>query len=187
MGWNINSFRLGEYETILKLKKLVPGLLVMALLLSVVMSGCSQTQDITEQDRQAITAAAISYQTEGGVYNADSYEVVKLTKGDIVYGMLPGQSVFYEDQATVDMAKGSYKTLYSLLQIRPHPVYGYRTKLGKYEVVEDMYVAAGKCLANKTITVDGKTETLGDGGGFQYVIFDYESKLKLLEEIDLHE
>ena len=151
------------------------------------MSGCGQGRGITEKEKQAITDAAISYQTEDGVYEADSYDVTKLTKGDIIYGMLPGQSVFYTDQATVNTGKGSYKTLYNLIQIRPHPVYGYRTKLGKYEVLEDMYVAAGKCLANKTITADGKTETLGDGGGFQYVIFDYESKLKLLEETDLHE
>ncbi len=160
----------------LKLKKLVPVLLVTVLLLIAVLSGCSQTQDITGEERQAIIAAAVSYQTEGGVYNADSYEVVKLAKGDIIYGMLPGQSVFYGDKATVDKAQGSYKTLYSLLQICPHPVYGYRTKVGKYEVLADM-----------TITVDGKVETLGDGGGFQYVILDYENTLKLLEETGLHE
>ena len=171
----------------LKLKKMVPVLLVTVLLLASVLSGCSQTQDITGEERQAIIAAAVSYQTEGGVYNADSYEVVKLAKGDIIYGMLPGQSVFYGDKATVDKAQGSYKTLYSLLQICPHPVYGYRTKVGKYEVLADMHVAAGTCLANKTITVDGKVETLGDGGGFQYVVLDYENTLKLLEETDLHE
>jgi len=171
----------------LKLKQLIPVSLVTALLLLVVISGCWQAQDIAEQDRQNIIATAVSYQTDGGVYKADSYEVVKLTKGEIIYGMLPGQSVFYGDQATIDKAKGSYKILYNLFQVRPHPIYGYRTKLGKYEVLEDMYIAAGKCLANKTITVDGKTEVLGDGGGFQYVILDYSSKVKLLEETNLHE
>lgn len=170
-----------------KMKNFVSILLALALLLSVAATGCTQMQGVSEKDRQEITAAAISYQTEGGVYKADSYEVVKLSKGDIIYGLLPGQSAFYTDQTTVDMGKGSYKTLYSLLQVRPHPVYGYRTRLGKYEVLEDMYVAGGTCLANKTITIDGKTETLGDGGGFQYVILDYQSKVQLLEETDLHE
>jgi hypothetical protein len=174
-----------------KLKKLAGILFTLILLLSLLpLSGCgtiSKTPDILEKERQAIIAQAISYQTEGGVYQADIYEVTKLKKGDIIYGMLPGQSVFYLDKATADMGKGNYKTLYTLAQIRPHPIYGYRTKLGKYEVLEDMYVPCGTCLANKTITIDGKNENLGDGGGFQYVIFDYESKLKLLEEITLNE
>jgi CubicO group peptidase (beta-lactamase class C family) len=143
--------------------------------------------DLTQAEKQAIINKAISYQTEGGVYKADTYEVTKLKKGDIIYGMLPGQSVFYLDKASADFGKGSYKTLYALAQIRPHPIYGYRTKLGQYEVLEDMYVPCGMCLANNTITIDGKNEKLGEGGGFQYVIFDYESKLKLLEEKNLNE
>ena len=174
-----------------KLKKLAGILFMLLFLLSIVIfSGCgttAKTQDISQNEKQSIIAQAISYQTKGGVYNADTYEVTKLKKGDIIYGMLPGQSAFYLDNATKDLGKGSYKTIYALAQIRPHPVYGYRTILGKYEVLEDMYVACGICLANKTITIDGKNEKLGDGGGFQYVIFDYESKLKLLEEKNLNE
>ena len=77
--------------------------------------------------------------------------------------------------------------LYALLQVRPHPIYGYRTQLGKYEVLADMYVAAGKALANKEIFIDGKTEDLGNGDGFQYLVLDYKESLKLLEQIDLHE
>ena len=173
------------------MKKWAGILFTLILLLSILpLSGCGTTakaQDISPNEKQAIIAQAISYQTEGGVYQADTYEVAKLNKGDIIYGMLPGQSAFYLDKATADMGKGSYKTLYALLQIRPHPVYGYRINLGKYEVLEDMYVACGSCLANKMITIDGKNENLGDGGGFQYVIFDYESKLKLLEETTLNE
>lgn len=175
-------------KTLLKLSRLIPvGLLLILLLSIVASSGCGQSQGIIEEDNQAMVAAAISYQTEGGIYSADSYEVTKLKKGDIIYGMLPGQSIFYTDKATIDKGKGSYKTLYNLSQIRPHPVYGYRTKLGKYEVLEDIYVASGKSLANREIDIKGVIEFLGDGGGSQYVVFDYQSKLKLLEETDLHE
>ncbi|MEG2687476.1 MAG: hypothetical protein RR954_10265 [Christensenellaceae bacterium] len=46
-----------------------------------------------------------------------------------------------------------------------------------------MDVASGKCLANTT--VDGKAT--GDGGGAQYVIPDFENKLKVVETVDLHE
>jgi hypothetical protein len=147
--------------------------------------GC--TQAISESEKKAITDAAVSYQTQGQVYSADTYQVVKLKKGDMIYGMLPGQTPFYTDQATVDAGKESYKTLYSLLQIRPHPVYGYRTQLGRYEVLTDMNVASGKCLANKAITIEGKTETLGDGGGFQYVIIEFKDKVKLVDQSELHE
>jgi hypothetical protein len=171
----------------LKIFRLISLVLLLFLLSSAaVLTGCS-LQDISVMEKQAIIDKAVSYQTEGSTYSADSYQAVKLKKGNIIYGMLPGQSVFYTDQGTVDKGQGSYKTLYSLLQIRPHPVYGYRTKLGKYEVTEDVYVAAGNCLANKKITVEGKPEDLGEGGGYQYVVFDFAAKLKMLEEADLHE
>jgi hypothetical protein len=168
-----------------KLNRLIAIIMVLSLVVTA-LSGC-HGGGLPESDRQAIISAAVSYQTEGNVYHADSYEVVKLKKGEIIYGLLPGQSVFYADKATVDKGNGSYKSLYALLQVRPHPVYGYRTKLGKYEAQADMYVASGICRANTTITIDGKTENLGAGGGFQYVVFDYTTKLKLLEETDLHE
>jgi hypothetical protein len=143
--------------------------------------------EISAKEKQDLIDRTIHYQTEGDVYHADSYEVVKLKKGDIIYGMLPGQSVFYTDEATLKAGDGSYQTMYRLLQIRPHPVYGYRTNVGKYELLEDAYMTAGVCRANRQITVDGKAENLGDGGGYQYVVFDFSNKLKLLEEITLHE
>jgi len=159
----------------LKLRWLSFLVIVLAsLLLSVGASACSGAQDIGADQKNTIIVQAVAYQTEWGIYKADSYEVTRLRKGDIIYGMLPGQSAFYTDKATVDAGKSSYEALYSLLQIRPHPVYGYRTKLGKYEVLEDMNVASGKITANREITVDGKTEFLGNGGGFQYVVFDFE-------------
>jgi hypothetical protein len=183
----------------MKIKKLALVFLALALVAVTALSGCGAVAHliglgesepslaISAPEQQAIIDKAVAYQTEGGVYNADSYIVTQLEKGAVIYGMLPGQSVFYTDKGTVDAGKGSYKAMYSLMQIRPHPVYGYRTKLGKYEVLQDMYVATGKCFANETITVDGVTETLGEGGAIQHVIFDYETSLKLLEEIDLHE
>jgi hypothetical protein len=167
--------------------KMASVILLLALFVSfLAISGCT-AQDIAGKDKQALISAAVAYQTEDGIYSADSYKIVNLKKGDIIFGMLPGQSVFYTDEATIKAGKGSYKTLYSLMQVRPHPVYGYRTKLGTYEVLSDMDVPAGKCLANKTVTIDGKTEILGDGGGFQYVVFDFSDRLKLLEESNLHE
>jgi hypothetical protein len=168
-----------------KFYRLISLVLIFAVLLTV-LSGCHHS-GITAAEKQSIIDAAVAYQTDGNIYHADSYDVVKLPKGAIIYGMLPGQSVFYTDNATIDKGRGSYKELYTLLQVRPHPTYGYRTRLGKYEVLEDTYVASGLCLANSVIIIDGQTENLGAGGGLQYVVFDFDKKLKLLEETDLHE
>ena len=87
----------------LRSKKVLSIGLVLVLLLSILaLFGCNQAGGISDNDQQTIIAAAIQNQTDGGVYKPDSYEVVKLKKGDIIYGMLPGQSAFYTDQATVD-------------------------------------------------------------------------------------
>lgn len=138
---------------------------------------------ISDAEKQEIIDAAVALQTSGGTYKADAYDVVLLHAGDVIYGMLPGQSAFYTDLATVESCDGSYVEMYRKLQMLPHAEYGYRTQLGAYEVKEDMWVATGICLANSVI--DGVEA--GPGGGTQYVIPDYEQVLELTETVDLHE
>lgn len=142
-----------------------------------------QTGSITDAEKQEIIDAAVALQTSGGTYKADAFDVVRLSAGDTVYGMLPGQSAFYTDLATVESCDGSYVKMYEKLQMLPHAEYGYRTQLGAYTVKEDMWVATGICLANSVI--DGVEA--GPGGGTQYVIPDYEQVLELTETVDLHE
>lgn len=140
--------------------------------------------DIGEAEENAIVSEAVDIQAgDGSSYKADTFCVVELKAGDVIYGMLPGQSAFYTDAATVEACRGSYTTMYEMLQMLPHPEFGYREQLGSYTVKEDIWAAAGYCLANSTI--DG--EFAGPGGGFQFVIPDYESVLELSETIDLHE
>lgn len=131
----------------------------------------------------AVVDAAVALQTDGGTYHADVFHAVELHKGDIIYGMLPGQSAFYTDLSTVEACDGSYVAMYERLQMVPHPEFGYREQLGVYTVNEDAVVASGYCLANDTI--DGTTA--GPGGGVQFVIPEYEELLELTQTVDLHE
>ncbi len=144
---------------------------------------CSCAASIPDAEKQAIIDEAIAIQTDGGTYQADEYSVIQLKKGDKIYGMMPGQSAFYTDKATVDKAEGSYVKLYEMLQISPHPEFGYRTQIATYEVLKDMWVATGKCLANSEVS--GKPT--GAGGGEQFVVPDYETSLKNIETVDMHE
>lgn len=138
--------------------------------------------DISAEQAKEITDEAAAIQTGGGTYGGDVYYVVELHKGDVIFGMLPGQSAFYTDLTTVEMCQGSYIEMYRRLQMLPHVEYGYREQLGVYEVQEDMYVASGFCLANSEIN----GTYAGPGGGLQYVVPDFEDDLKLIETRDLH-
>lgn len=138
---------------------------------------------LTEQAQQAIIQEAVEVQAgDGSSYHADVFHVEQLKEGDVIYGMLSGQSAFYTDGATVEACYGSYIVMYEALQMLPHPEYGYRTQLGVYRVKEDLWVAAGYCLANSEI--NGTYS--GPGGGYQYVIPNYEEVLELTQTVDLH-
>jgi hypothetical protein len=157
------------------------------IVLSLCLCACTTTDTSknspTTSEEQAIIDQAVTLQTEGDTYEADDFDVTELKKGDQIYGMLPGQSAFYTSQATVEEAGGSYIKLYNLLQMLPHPEYGYRTQLGTYEVQEDMWVATGLCLVNSEVS----GQFTGDGGGAQFVVPDYATSLKLISTEDLHE
>lgn len=142
----------------------------------------TDTPDISKAEQTEIIDAAAALQTSGGTYSADVFHVVELKAGDIIFGMLPGQSSFYTDMATVEACEGSYIEMYERLQMLPHPEFGYREQLGSYTVLKDTWVACGYCLANDEIG----GEYAGPGGGFQYVIPEYENVLELADTIDLH-
>lgn len=137
---------------------------------------------VGQEQAQQIIQAAADWQTYDGTYRADIYHVVELRAGERILGMLPGQSAFYTNADTLAASGDSYVAMYALLQMLPHPEYGYREQVGVYEVREDMWVATGYCLANSVIG----DQWSGAGGGVQYVIPDFEDALDLVETIDLH-
>ncbi|WP_186454740.1 hypothetical protein [Nitrospirillum amazonense] len=131
---------------------------------------------LSAQDRLAIDEAKAD-QVKWG-YAADEWEMKDLKAGDKVYGGLPGQSAYYTDIQTLENAGGSRTDLFQSLQVKEHPEFGYRPKVGEYEVINDARVPFGTVKANPG---------LGDGGGSQYFISDYADNLRLVREIQLGE
>ena len=109
-------------------------------------------------------------------YKADNWSTNTLKKGDYVYGGIPGQSAYYTTEETLKSAKGSATSLFQSLQVTPHKIFGYRTEMGKYEVLKDMTVPFGKVKANPD---------LGNGGGDQFFIKPYDKNLKLVDKLKL--
>lgn len=107
-----------------------------------------------------IKMAAIAYQTNGGTYKADNFSVALLPAGTKIYGMIPYQSAFYTDQATVERAK-DWAELYKLLQIKLPTEYEPRKGFATYKTTLDMWIAVGNCYNN---------QQFGIGGGYQYVM-----------------
>lgn len=140
--------------------------------------GARQAAKIIIKEAQAI-------QKNAG-YAVDEFTTTSIKRGDKVYGMVPGQSAWYTNLEAVESGGGSYKKMYEGLQIPPHEKFGYRNKIAVYEVTEDMTVATGQALANKTIETPKGVKYLGDGGFTQYVIPE-QSKLKLIKIIELSE
>lgn len=111
------------------------------------------------QQAQIIAAAQV-LQTAGGAYHADNFKVIRLANGTTLYALLPFQSNFYTDLATISTA-ATPEALSRTLQIMAHPTHGYRQGLGAYTLQTDLYVASGQCLNNNMY---------GAGGGTQYVL-----------------
>lgn len=123
----------------------------------------------------AAIAAAKADQVKWG-YAADDWGVMELKAGDKILGGLPGQSAYYSNASTLNAAGNSRVSFFESLQVKPHAQFGYRPKIGEYEVVKDMTVPFGTAQANPSF---------GSGGGSQFFVDDYASSLRLLREIPL--
>lgn len=120
-------------------------------------------------------------------YALDEFTTITLKKGTKIYGLAPGQSTWYTNLEALEKSGYSYKKMYEGLQIAPHDVFGYRKQVTVYELTEDVTVATGKALANKSIKTAEGIKYLGEGGHTQYVVSDYSKMLKAVNTINLHE
>ena len=113
-----------------------------------------------------------------GNYKTDQWQLGPLKQGDQVYGGIPGQSSYYTSRKTLDNSNLDREQLFQSLQVTPHPEFGYRPKVGVYELQRDLpRVPYGKVRANPD---------KGVGEGDQFWIRNYEKDLKLVDEIDLN-
>lgn len=125
-------------------------------------------------DSFSIGSARLDQLTWG--YLPDEWSMANLSAGSTVLGGLPGQSAYYTTHSTLEAAGRSREALFNSLQVLPHPEFGYRPKMGVYEVQQPISVPFGTVQANPN---------LGVGMGDQYFIQNYQNYLKLVGEIDL--
>ncbi|MFT3737202.1 MAG: hypothetical protein QM786_00410 [Breznakibacter sp.] len=113
----------------------------------------------------------------GGVYTGvDEWYIVEIPKGTKIYGGLPGQSEFYSVEKTITDVNYDKIEYWKSLQVQENPTFGYRPKVGTYEVQETIKVAIAKTTANPQF---------GSGGAWQVFVDDFTNKLKLVNEIPL--
>ena len=87
---------------------------------------------------------ARSLQESGNDPGKDNYVNINLKKGDVIYGLTPGQSSFYTTLSSIKNSDFSKVKLNQGLQIAAHPKLDYRKMVTAYEVLEDTQVAFSK-------------------------------------------
>lgn len=111
---------------------------------------------------------ASSFQGASTAYVSDIWGAVELAPGDKVYGGYPGQSEYYTNAETIRAYASSPVAIWAALQVKTNLNYGRRVQLAEYMVLYPVCVPAGHCTNN---------DDYGPGGGFQYLIKDYQQLL----------
>lgn len=124
----------------------------------------------------AIVDSAKNFQGHGEYPGVDDWFAVEIDMGRVVLGGLPGQSAFYSILQTYYLSGGIKEAYWKMLQVKPHPVFGYRSLLGCFQINYRIHVAISKTLANPQY---------GAGGGWQLYIPDYSTSLTKFAEITL--
>jgi YD repeat-containing protein len=119
---------------------------------------------------------AKSVQIESG-YNADDWLRGSLKKGDVIYSLSPNRKPeFFTSLETLQAGSFDSSAVSRALQVKEHPIFGYRPDVTGYRVTQDFDVLFGKTRANPQF---------GPGGGDQYLIRDYGKYLEPITTIDL--
>jgi RHS repeat-associated protein len=96
----------------------------------------------------APSTIARTFQGTRNYPGVDRFRDVMLKKGTIIFGGYPGQSAFYTTMSAMRRAGESATSLFGGLQVRFHPIHGYRSRVAAYEVMEDTAAAIGLAVAN---------------------------------------
>jgi len=120
-------------------------------------------------------ALAEGWQGKGLYTGVDNWRNITLHKGKYVVGGLPGQSNYYTTLRGLNRSNLNRGSLFRGLQVRKHPEFGYRQKVGVYKLNSNSSAAFGTTYANPQF---------GSGGLPQIFIPDY-SNLELIKTIHL--
>lgn len=125
----------------------------------------------------AIVNHASRWQGQGDYPGVDKWFAVKIVPHHDVYGGLPGQSAFYSIKQTLLNSQYNKVTYWKMLQVKENVQFGYRPKVGEYDI-EDTITAA--------ISIVEANPQFGPGGAWQLYIENYDSTLSLQQEINLN-
>ena len=124
---------------------------------------------------------AQSWQGKDDYPGVDDYVDMNMHKGDILYRGEPNGTEYF---TTLDAVEGSGRnatTLFEGLQVKPHPIYGFRGQVSGYRFTKTVTVGYGQALANPQF---------GSGGLDQFYIPNVQKLidkgiLVLVDTIDL--
>lgn len=88
--------------------------------------------------------------------------MVTLPAGSKVYGGIPNQSSYYTSLDTLINAGFSRDTIFKILQVLPHPEFGYRAQMGGHEVLNDINISSGGVMINSLFCSGGEKRFLLD-------------------------
>ena len=98
-------------------------------------------------------------------------------EGDVIYSLSPNtKPEFFTSLETMQAGRFDSSAVSRALQIKEHPIFGYRPDVTGYRVTQDFDILQGKTLANPQF---------GPGGGDQFLILDFEKYLEPITTIDL--
>ena len=124
---------------------------------------------------------AQSWQGKDDYPGIDDYVDMNMHKGDILYRGEPNGTEYF---TTLDAVEGSGRnatTLFEGLQVKPHPIYGFRGQVSGYQFTKTVTVGYGQALANPQF---------GSGGLDQFYVPNVQKLidkgiLVLVDTIDL--
>lgn len=131
---------------------------------------------IKEVDNIPLLNKIRSKQGVGDYLGIDDWIIVRIPKGTKIYGGLPGRTEFYSIEKSLRDVGYDMKKYWQSLQVKEDKNFGYRTKVGEFELLDDLEVGIAQTLNNPQF---------GVGGAWQIFVEDFTKVLKLIREIDL--
>ncbi len=124
---------------------------------------------ITANIKTSPSVLANSQQGYGNYPGVDKYKNTTIKEGSVIYRGEPNGSGYFTNQNSIIKSGQNAKTLFEGLQVKPHDVYGYRSKMQGYKATIDIPAAQGKALQNPQY---------GAGGFKQYYVPNSEDLIK---------
>ena len=98
---------------------------------------------------------AKSWQGKDDYPGIDDYVDVNMHKGDILYRGEPNGTEYFTTLDAIEDSGRNATTLFEGLQVKPHPIYGFRGQVSGYKFTKTVTVEYGQALANPQFGTGG--------------------------------